>query len=102
MRAAVAISLPVYVALLLEYPHLRPKWSNPLNAFVVGFLLVNVVAALLGGNWTQSFWGTYERMGGVVPLAASHPLYFYLSALGQAGANYLKNLTGLLIGIARL
>lgn len=102
LRAAVAISLPVYLALLLEYPHLRPKWSNPLNALVVGFLLVNVVAALLGGNWTQSFWGTYERMGGVVHLLHLTLFYLYLLALGQAGANYLKNLGGLLIAIAGL
>ena len=102
MRAAVAISLPVYLALLLEYPHLRPKWSNPLNTLVVGFLLVNVVAALLGGNWTQSFWGTYERMGGVVHLLHLTLFYLYLLALGQAGPNYLKKLAGLLIGIAGL
>ena len=101
-RASIFVALPIYVILLLEYPKLRPDLRNPLNLAVVTFALVNILAALAGVNWTNSFWGTYERMGGVFHLLHLTLLYFYVLTMANAEPRLLKILTGLLVWIAGL
>jgi O-antigen ligase len=99
-RASIFVALPIYVILLLEYPKLRPDLRNPLNLAVVTFALVNILAAIAGVNWTLSFWGTYERMGGVFQLLHLTLLYFYVLTMANAEPRLLKILTGLLVWIA--
>src|ERR1700730_1062001 len=102
LRASIFVTLPFYVKLWLESPKLRPDLKNPLTLAVTLFALVNVLAAIFGVNWTRSFWGSYERMGGIFHLLHLTVLYFYLLMMASARPQYLRALTRLLIWIAAL
>src|SRR3989344_6120502 len=101
-RVVLEMGLPFYVYLLLSSRDLRPNLKNPLNLFVLVFLLVNFISALVGVNLFRSMWGNFERMGGAYYLAHLCLLYFYVQVLGQAGGGYIKNFLKALLAVSAL
>ncbi len=90
LRIMVEISLPFYVFLVLGNKDYRPSFKNPLSLSVLAFLLLNIISALAGVNPLKSFWGNFERMGGVIYIAHLTLLYFYVLLLGQIGQQYMR------------
>jgi O-antigen ligase/tetratricopeptide (TPR) repeat protein len=102
LRILVEISLPFYAYLLLTNKEYRPSLKNPLSIAVMAFLLINIVSAIVGVNPLRSFWGNFERMGGVFYLAHLTLLYFYVLLLGQMGQEYMRTFVVSLIGTGAL
>ena len=100
LRIMVEISLPLYVMLLLGNKDYRPSFKNPLTIAVVAFLLLNTISAIFGVNPLRSFWGNFERMGGVVYIAHLTLLYFYVVLLGQIGQQYMRAFLVSVIAVA--
>ncbi len=90
LRILVEISLPFYLYLVSSVKEYRPNFKNPLTISVVAFLVFNVISAVIGVNPLKSFWGNFERMGGVVYIAHLSLLYFYVLLLGQIGQQYIR------------
>jgi hypothetical protein len=59
------IGLFFYVYLVLVRKELRPNLKNPLNIFILVFLVINFLSAIFGVNVTRSIWGNFERMAGL-------------------------------------
>ncbi len=89
-RIVVELALPFYCYLVAADSKFRPNLKNPLNIFVLAFVVINVVSSLAGVNPARSLWGNFERMGGAFYIAHLALLYFYIQMLGQAGSNLLK------------
>ena len=97
-RIVLEMGMAFYVYLIFSRRDLRPDFRNPLNIFVMVFLAINFLSAVLGVNVTRSVWGNFERMGGAFYLAHLCLLYFYVLCLGQMGGRYMRIfLKGLLI-----
>lgn len=96
-RAFVMLTLPLYLYLLLRYPDLRPSFRNPLTLALVAFLLFSLLSGIAGVNPIRSFWGNYERMGGVYHLLHLTLLYFYVLLLAKAHRGYFDKLLQLLV-----
>jgi len=90
LRILVEITLPLYIYFILAYKNYRPSFKNPLTLAVVAFLVLNTISAIFGVNPLRSFWGNFERMGGVFYLAHLTLLYFYVLLLGQMSQQYMK------------
>ncbi len=90
LRFCVAFGLPFFIYLALVKKSLRPNLKNPMNILVLGFLVLNFISAIFGVNPVRSFWGNFERMGGVVYLLTLALLYFYLQTLAKADGRYLE------------
>lgn len=101
-RIVVEAALPFYVYLLFSDKALRPKIKNWLNISVLTFLALNIVSAFLGDNILKSFWGNFERMGGVFYLAHLTALYFYILLLAQTGGSRLKRVLQAMILLAAI
>lgn len=56
-----------WVALIVKYPDYRPK-RNWITYGLLGFFLALTVSALVGVDFSMSFWGNIERMLGVFHL----------------------------------
>jgi hypothetical protein len=89
-RVVVLLLAPFYFYLIYSDQKLRPNLKAPINLAVIGFVVVNLIAALAGVNVSRSLWGNFERMGGVWYLMHLTALYFYVLVIGQAGIKYLK------------
>ncbi len=98
-RAVVELMLPLYVFLLIADKSLRPNLKSPLNAALLAFFAVNLLSSLVGVNFSHSFWGDYERMGGVWHLGHLTLLYFYVLLLAKLNGAYLQRFlqVGLLV-----
>ncbi len=79
-RALIEIVLVCWVALALRQPAYRPLPSWVLWLFGI-YLVVSLVAALVGVSFQRSFWGDYRRMGGVFDLAHWVALAFVLATV---------------------
>ncbi len=90
LRILVEMALPFYLYLVLAYKEYRPNFKNPITISLLAFLLFNIVAGIFGVNPLRSFWGNYERMGGIIYLAHLTLLYFYVLLLGQLGMQYIR------------
>ncbi|TSC90977.1 MAG: tetratricopeptide repeat domain protein [Parcubacteria group bacterium Licking1014_17] len=85
-RTYIEILLPVFLYLIIKYPQLRPwKWSSSVWGFfknnlilcTLGLFLVSyIISTFAGVNWRLSFWGSWERMGGLFSLL--HYFIFFL------------------------
>jgi O-antigen ligase/tetratricopeptide (TPR) repeat protein len=101
-RVVIELAFPFYIYLILSEKKLRPDLKNFLNLAVLFFLFINLVSAVFGVNFFRSFWGNFERMGGVYYLFHLAALFFYVQLLGQAGQKYLKLFFQVLILVASL
>ena len=99
LRAVVLLALPLYFYLVIVSKKFRPNFRNPLTIAVVVFFFANVLSALFGVNIQRSWWGNYERMGGVYHLMHLVILYFYILLLGSAWPKALSRLLQALVGI---
>ena len=98
LRIVVELALPFYVYLVLRYKEYRPSLRNPLSISVLAFLFINFIAAIFGANVLRSFWGNFERMGGVFYTAHLVLLYFYVLLFGQISVRLFRAfLQGLLV-----
>lgn len=66
-RVLVDIILAAYLLLLAVNSKYKPR-MNWLSWSIIGFLAVSMVSAITGDNFVRSFWGTFERMTGVLTL----------------------------------
>jgi O-antigen ligase len=98
-RVVVLLLAPFYFYLIYSDQKLRPNLKAPINLAVIGFVVVNLIAALAGVNVSRSLWGNFERMGGVWYLMHLTALYFYVLVIGQAGIKYLKIFLQLFLGV---
>lgn len=89
-RIIIEAALPFYVFLLIAEPTTRPSFKNPLTVAVIAFWIINLFSALAGVNQVKSFWGNFERMGGVFYLLHLTLLYFYIAAAAGLGGKYIK------------
>lgn len=95
-RIFIQLALPFYLYFVLKYSEFRPK-NNIFNWLMGGFFLVNLISVFTGLNAEKSFWGNFERMGGVYYLLHLTLLYFYLLLLGQMNGQYIKRFINILV-----
>lgn len=101
-RSIIALALPLYLFLIMAEKHLRPNFKNPLSLAVLAFFALNLLSAVLGINFYRSFWGNFERMGGVFYLLHLTLLYFYLELLAKISGIKLQQALKVLTVIAIL
>ncbi len=101
-RICLELALPFYVYLLLQKQGLRPDLKQPLNLAILAFLFINIISAIAGVNVLKSFWGNFERMGGVFYLAHLVLLYFYVLMLGQMGGSYIRKFLHVLLFVSAI
>ncbi len=101
-RIVLELGLFFYVYLVLARRELRPNLKNPLNIFILAFLVINFLSAILGVNVTRSVWGNFERMGGAFYLAHLCLLYFYVLMLGQMGGRYMSIFLKCLLAVSAI
>ncbi len=91
-RIMVDLGLPFFVYILFSEPKARPSIKNPLHIFVLLFLLLNFVSAIVGVDFQKAMWGNFERMGGVFYMTHLTLLYFYIVVLGKLNFSFLKTI----------
>ena len=102
LRILVELTFPVYLYLLLGNKDYRPNLRNPLNIFVLVFVVLNILSAIFGVNPLKSMWGNFERMGGVFYIAHLTAYYFYIQLLGSMGQNYFRRFLIAVISLGAL
>jgi O-antigen ligase len=101
LQASVALALPFYVHSILSNPALRPNLRNPVTLAALMYVIIALIAAVLGVNRIRSFWGSYDRMDGVYYLVHVTLLYFYLVLIAKTkGEVIVRRLLALLVGLA--
>lgn len=83
-RMVVEVALAAYVILALRQPQYRPRWT-PVMGLVTAFIAVVTLTSLTGIDLSYSWWGNYERMGGVFYL-------WHLYAFFVIGVGVLRSL----------
>lgn len=73
----------LYLWLSLKYEKYRFK-AGPVFKAISIFFVISLLASIFGVDFSRSFWGNYERMGGIIALI--HLLLFYIIIKGT----YLK------------
>mgnify|MGYP001597097633 CR=1 FL=1 len=91
-RIIVEVLLAAYVLLAARRAEYRPRWT-PLVAAVTAFIAISTLTSLTGINLRYSWWGNYERMGGVFYLW--HLYAYFLVAVGVLRT--VRELHGLLV-----
>jgi O-antigen ligase len=91
LKSLMLLALPLYLYLLIAYKNLRPNFKNPLTISLTVFVLLALVSAVFGVDFTRSFWGNYERMDGVYYLLHLYLLYLYLLLVFKADETAGKN-----------
>lgn len=76
-RIIVEIMFALYFLLALRQPRFRPK-KNLFMILITLFFLQVTLSSFFGIGWYRSFWGNYERMGGVFRMW--HVFAFFLIA----------------------
>ena len=76
-RILIEIVVGLWLVLALTYPAYRPPRSWILVAFFV-YLVLALLAGIVGVSFERSLWSTYERMQGIVDLA--HWIAFVVAA----------------------
>ncbi len=66
-RSVIEVTFGVWLLLIFFYPRYRPRRSLVIAALAI-WLLVSLIAGLVGVSLTRSIWSTYERMQGIVDL----------------------------------
>ncbi|HXK37077.1 MAG TPA: O-antigen ligase family protein [Candidatus Paceibacterota bacterium] len=77
-RALVEIMAVAYILLVWRQPEYRPK-GNPFTWAFLAFTLVFTLTAFTSSAFSQSWWGTLERMGGLFTFW--HYFVFYIIAI---------------------
>ena len=67
-RLLIEIAFALWLALVLWYPAYRPPKSRLIAAFAI-YVLIALLASLMGVSVQRSIWSTYERMQGWIDLA---------------------------------
>jgi tetratricopeptide (TPR) repeat protein len=68
-----------WLILAWHWKNYRPDFKNPVIAAALFFLAVMSASAVFGADFSNSFWSTFERMGGV--LMFCHLTAFLLAAV---------------------
>ena len=89
-RIVIELLLPFYIYLLVTNKQYRPNLKNFIHLSILGFLAVNFVSAIFGVNVIKSFFGNFERMGGVYYLAHLSAFYFYIVLLAELHSEYVR------------
>ena len=79
-RGLVEILFALWVLVAVASPRYRLGRSWILSIFAI-YVIVNLVAALVGVSFQRSFWGDYRRMGGVFDLVHWFMLLLVLTAM---------------------
>jgi len=72
-----------WLVLAWKCPQFRPNIKNPLTAALLVFLAVIFISALLGADFSASFWSKFERMGGVL-------MFLHLSAFALVASSIMS------------
>jgi len=69
-RTLIEVLLVAYIPLAIKYPNLRPprpnfKFPNIIFCALLLFTVSMTISTFLGVNYFKSFWGEWERMGGL-------------------------------------
>ncbi len=78
-----------WLVLVWHWPRYRPNFKNPVIAAVLAYLAVLFLSAILGADFSASFWSTFERMGGV--LMFCHLAGFMVAAVSVPGPRDWRN-----------
>ena len=90
-KSLMLLALPLYLYLIIAYKNLRPNFKNPITLSFTAFVLLALVSAIFGVDFTRSFWGNYERMDGVYYLLHLYLLYLYLLLIFKQNENIGRN-----------
>lgn len=66
-RSLVIIATTAFLVLKIKYKKDKAHIS-PIIIILIGFLIVNLIASLIGNSFTRSFWGTWQRMEGIITI----------------------------------
>ncbi|MCC6934718.1 MAG: O-antigen ligase family protein [Candidatus Yanofskybacteria bacterium] len=97
-RLLIELLAPLYLFVVLRHPVMRPPRSLPLLLLWVS-VAVAIIAGLASANPQLSFFGTWERMGGVFTLLHGALLVTMLSGMFQSRGDW-RTLFGLSVGVA--
>lgn len=87
-----------WLVLAWRWRHYRPNFKNPVVAAVLAYLGVLFLSAILGADFSASFWSTFERMGGV--LMFCHLAGFMVAAVSVLEARDWRNVFFASIAVA--
>ena len=66
-RSLVIIATTAFLVLKIKYKKDK-TYISPVIIILIGFLIINLIASLIGNSFTRSFWGTWERMEGIITI----------------------------------
>ena len=66
-RSLVIIATTAFLVLKIKYKKDK-TYISPVILILIGFLIINLIASLIGNSFTRSFWGTWERMEGIITI----------------------------------
>ena len=78
-----------WLILAWHWKNYRPDFKNPVILAVLAYLGVLFLSAILGANFSASFWSTFERMGGV--LMFCHLTGFMIAAVSVLSSRDWRN-----------
>ena len=85
-RSLVIIATTAFLILKIKYQKDK-AYISPIIIIIIGFLIINLIASLIGNSFTISFWGTWERMEGIITIIYLILMIFVTSNI----FNSLKN-----------
>ncbi len=78
--ALVEIIFAAYVFLAISFPKYRPKFNILLMAVTL-FMVISILAAIFGADFSNSFWSKYERMTGLLMLFHLFAFFLVISSV---------------------
>lgn len=89
-----------WLILAWHWKNYRPDFKNPVILAVLAYLGILFLSAILGANFSASFWSTFERMGGV--LMFCHLTGFMIAAVSVLNSRDWRNVFFASIGAAAI
>lgn len=80
IQAIIGVLFGFWIILIYLYPNYRPKKSLIATALLIYFGVI-FVASIFGTDFSQSFWGNTERMGGIFTYLHFLALFFILQTI---------------------
>jgi O-antigen ligase/Flp pilus assembly protein TadD len=98
-RILVDIIFIAYLLLITTAPRYKPKFSA-LSWSIVAFFAVSLIASILGVDFFKSFWGSFERMTGLITFAHLFAFFLVLTSVFRERKHWEMILTiSILIGV---
>ncbi len=88
-RVIVEIIFAAYLFLILSFPKYRPK-VNALSVSIFIFVLISIIASVLGVDFQRSFWSVYERETGLFTLFHLYAFFIVLSNIFKEKKDWEK------------